>query len=287
MYLTFGEKIDYHVQAYFSMLSFHRQTAEGDHIVMVTTAPHLYKRASAFADVLSIDDKKVEEWQGKHHFFWRAKIKAIEMVANKYSEDDLLYLDCDTFLYGDISHVKEMLKADKGLMDVNDGHPSKRKFKPQRMWKTIAGHTYDGITLGLQHDMWIAGVVGIPAKRKTAVVETALKLCDGMLDDEAEPIVIEQYALSVAMFERASLHTTEKWIGHYWANKDEWITMANNMMLRSYFMGASIEEESAWFKDLPLQTTPVYVRKRSTARRLKNLVSKLFPDKNHKYIHQA
>ena len=39
MYLTFGQKTEYHVQAYLSMLSFRRQTAPTDRIVMVTTAP--------------------------------------------------------------------------------------------------------------------------------------------------------------------------------------------------------------------------------------------------------
>lgn len=39
LYLTFGEKTEFHVQAYLSMLSFRRQLTSDDRIVMVTTAP--------------------------------------------------------------------------------------------------------------------------------------------------------------------------------------------------------------------------------------------------------
>ena len=53
--------------------------------------------------------------------------------------------------------------------------------------------------------MWCAGVVAIPSAKKEVVVETALSICDGMLDDEAEPIVIEQYALSIVMQESLEL----------------------------------------------------------------------------------
>jgi hypothetical protein len=44
--------------------------------------------------------------------------------------------------------------------------------------------------------MWCAGVVAIPREKSRAVLEMALSICDGMLDDGAEPIVVEQYSLS-------------------------------------------------------------------------------------------
>jgi len=133
MYLTFGQKTEYHVQAYLSMLSFRRQTAPTDRIVMVTTAPEFYRRATSWAEVIAIDDRQVSEWQGQHHFFWRAKIKAIEFVGTKYPADDLLYLDCDTLLRGSIDWLKQQLADGHGLMDTNDGHPMNMKTKTLRM----------------------------------------------------------------------------------------------------------------------------------------------------------
>ena len=90
-------------------------------------------------------------------------------------------------------------------MDVDEGHPAQMKGKSLSMWNTVAGHTYEGITLSKEHHMWTAGVVAIPADKVKKVVSTALNICDGMLDDGAEPIVVEQYSLSIAMYELTKL----------------------------------------------------------------------------------
>ena len=283
MYLHFGEDVSICVQAYFSMLSFYKQFDATDRMVVVTTSPHLFKRME-FAEIIPITNEVIEEWQGKHHFFWRAKIKAIEMVSSQYADDDLLYLDFDTFLYGDIHNIKQLLANGQGLMDVNDGHPSKRKFKPQRMWKTVANRTYANITLGMQHDMWIAGVVGIPKAKMSQVVTTALEICDGMLDDQAEPIVIEQYSLSIAMYEIAGLSPTQQWIAHYWKNKSQWIELIEGIMLRSFLSNAPVAEDIKAFDQISLKDIPIYIDKSNTNRRLKKLIDKILVNKDFRYI---
>ena len=90
MYLTFGEKTEFHVQAYLSMLSFRRQMQPADRIVMLTTAPQFYRHCASWVQVVAISDAQVREWQGEYQFFWRAKIKAIEWVSQRYPADDVL-----------------------------------------------------------------------------------------------------------------------------------------------------------------------------------------------------
>ena len=284
LYLTFGEKTEFHVQAYLSMLSFRRQMTDGDRIVMVTTAPQMYRHTQEWSEVITIDERQIEAWQGEYHFFWRAKIKAIEYVSQLYPDDDILYLDCDTILFGDINDLKHPLAEGRGLMDENEGHPSGMKTKTLRMWKTIAGRTYDGITLGSQHNMYRAGVVGIPHKKAPEVLATALALCDGMLADEAERIVIEQYSLSVALFERVGLQETFPVIAHYWASKDYWIKAGMELMARVLLTGASAEEEMRLYEAIDFSHLPIYVYKSNTARRLRGLVGKAFPDCDFRYI---
>lgn len=284
MYLTFGQKTEYHLQAYLSMLSFRRQTTPQDRIVMVTTTPELYRHARSWADIVTISDDEVREWQGEYQFFWRAKIKAIEFVGQKYGGDDLLYLDCDTVLRGPIGWLKQQLKKGRGLMDTNDGHPMHMKTKTLRMWQTIKGRTYGGITLGPQHNMYCAGVVGIPGTRLAETVLAALTLCDGMLGDQAERIVIEQYALSVALYEKTGLVETRDCIAHYWAAKDEWMAAAYDLIARARLTEASLDDELRLFDTTDWASLPVYVHKSSTARRLRRLVSRLFPDRDHRYI---
>lgn len=287
LYLTFGENIEFHVQAYLSMLSFKRQTTAADRIVMVTTAPQYYRHLADWAEIIAIDNRRIEEWQGEHRFFWRAKIKAIEHICQKYPDDDVLYLDCDTILHGHIDDLKRPLAEGCGLMDENEGHPGQMKTKTLRMWKTVEGHTYAGITLGQAHNMYRAGVVGIPHSRAAEVLSTALTLCDGMLDDKAERIVIEQYALSVALYEKTRLLETCHTIAHYWASKDYWIKAGMELMARVLLTGASPEEEMKMYEALDFDRLPVYVYKSNTARRLKNLVDKVFPNRDFRFIRKS
>jgi len=284
LYLTFGEKTEFHVQAYLSMLSFRRQMTADDRIVMVTTAPQVYRHMEQGVEIIAIGDEVIDAWQGEHHFFWRAKIKAIEHVSSRYPQDDILYLDCDTILYGDVKELKQALAEGIGLMDENEGHPSGMKTKTLRMWKTIAGRTYGGITLGRQHNMYRAGVVGIPHAKAQEVLTTALALCDGMLSDGAERIVIEQYSLSVALFERVGLRETYPVIAHYWASKEYWIKAGLELMARVLLTKASPEEEMRMYEALDFSQLPIYVYRSNTARRLRGLVSKVFKDRDFRFI---
>lgn len=283
VYFALGEDMDMYCQAYLSILSFLKQTEPGDRVVVVTSNTDFFRHFDQ-VEAIAVDDSQVSQWKGKHNFFWRAKIKSIEMVSARYPDDDLLYLDCDTFLYGDLSEFKNRLGRGQGFMDGNEGHPSRIKYKPQRMYKCIAGHTYAGIIVSDRHDMWCAGVVGIPSDKKQCVVETALALCDGMLDDGSEPIVVEQYSLSIAMSEKVGLQSSKPYVAHYWGNKEEWIPLARKLFLQSFFCGAGREEEIRMFDRLPIKETPIRVKRHSTNRKLKNMVDRLFPDGEKWYL---
>lgn len=285
IYLTFGEKMEYHVQAYLSMLSFRRQIADTDHIVMVTTAPQMYRHVQDWVEVITIDDQTIKEWQGEYQFFWRVKIKVIEWIGQRYPDDDLLWLDCDTVLSGSIDWLKQQLAAGHGLMDRDEGHPSRMKTKTLRMWKMVAGRTYGDVTLGLRHDMYCAGVVGIPCGKREQVVNTALALCDGMLSEGAERIVIEQYSLSVALFEKVgSLVETKDCIAHYWSMKEEWMEAAHSIIAKSFLQGSMLDEELRFFDEIDWKRIPVFAHKSNTARRVKGFIDRIFPSRNLRYV---
>lgn len=286
MYFTIGQDLDMFVQAYCSIISFKKQLDPSDRIVVVTSNPEYFNHLEK-VETIAIDDDTINEWKGKHGFFWRTKIKAIEKVSRLFPNDDLLYLDCDTFLYGDLSAMKRQLGSGRGFMDGNEGHPSKIKYKPQRMYRSVGGKTYAGITISEKHDMWCAGVVAIPSAKKEVVVETALSICDGMLDDEAEPIVIEQYALSIVMQESLELMSSKPFIGHYWANKQQWIDKTKEVILKSYFTSLGPDEEAKLMESINYKEIPVYVKKHSTNKKLKRWVDILFADGEKRYMEDS
>lgn len=283
MYFTIGDNLDMYVQALFSIVSFRNKLDDTDNVVAVTTHPDYFNHLG-YVKTIVIDDNTVAEWRGAHDFFWRTKIKAIEYVMEHFTADDIVYLDCDTFLYGDITEMKKQLESGNGFMDGDEGHPSRIKYKPKRMYKKIAGHQYAGITISEQHDMWCAGVVAIPRDKAGTVVRTALSICDGMLDDGAEPIVVEQYSLSVAMYENTVLTSSKPYVAHYWGNKPQWICIAKDLIVKSLLTNSDLDKDIAEFSNSMIKETPVFVKKHNTNRKLKGLVDKMFPDSHPKFI---
>ena len=132
--------------------------------------------------------------------------------------------------------------------------------------------------------MYNAGVVAIPKDKLAEVSQLALTLCDGMLAEDVERVTIEQYSLSIALYERTSLQEADKFIGHYWGNKPAWETIAYELMARAYMEKLTIEEELARIDIETLRQTPYYIHHSSTARRLKGLIDSCFKDKDLKYL---
>lgn len=278
LYLVFGHRISDHIQARFSICSFLKQTTGKDSIFVITTAPEYYQTLEC-VKTIAISDNVLREWEGEHRFFWRVKIKAIEYMATNYPDSHLMYIDSDTVLQGNLNGIRHELDSGNGLMHLDEGHPSRMKTKSLKMWNQVKGHTYGHITISERHNMWNAGVVAIPSKYLKDTVKLALELCDGMLGDNAERVVIEQWSLSIALFETTGLLAADKWVAHYWGNKDQWNDIATRFFIQSYMQGRTVDEEIEAFGDLKLDDMPLYIRKPNTQQRLVRLVKKLFPDK--------
>lgn len=282
LYMVFGDNLGYHKEAYLSIRSFQRQMAEGDRIYMLTSQPEYYQRAGI--NLLEIDEQTVARWKGPHQFVFRAKIMAMRHLATLFPDEHLLYLDTDTFLYGRLDDLRQRLDNGQALMHLREGHPSQMKASSLRMWKQVEGKVYGGIKIGAEHDMWNAGVVGLPHERMAAIIDTALAVCDGMLDDGVQTHVTEQYAQSVALAEGATLAAASDHIGHYWSNKPAWEELSTELMLKAYMRNESLQEELACIDDALFRQLPVYAHHSSTAAKLHRLVDKWFPDKREERI---
>ena len=284
MYLTFGQKTEYHLQAYLSMLSFRRQTTPQDRIVMVTTTPELYRHARSWADIVTISDDEVGQWKGRHQYMFRVKTMAMRQQVEAHPDDHLLFVDTDTVLYGDLQQMRAILDRGTGLLHRNEGHPSQMKGPSLKMWKTVRGRTYGHVTLGEEHCMWNSGIIGMPRQQMKQIADDTLMLLDGMLDDGVKSFNIEQYAMSVAMQAHVPLAETYDYVAHYWGNKEEWEQMATDVLLRAYMQESGLDDELQAVADSMLRQPPVFVHRSNTARRQRQFVARLFPDRNHQYV---
>ena len=192
----------------------------------------------------------------------------------------------DTFLYGRLSELRERLNLGEGIMHKDEGHPSQMISRSKRMWNQVSGKTYAGIRLGMKHHMFNAGVVAIPQDKLHTVITTALAICDSMLAEEVEHVVIEQYSLSISLYEYTNLTEGDNCIGHYWGNKDEWERFAIEMLSKAYMQNMDADEETTLINESDFNKIPIHIHHSSTAARISKFVNRLFKDKNITYINQ-
>ena len=286
LYLVFGNNIQNHFQANFSILSFLRQGSQLlTGITVVTDAPDFYRHLAGAVTVHPIDASTLEEWQGEFRFFWRAKIKALELVARQQPEVPLLYLDTDTFLHGSLEKISQELAAGVAFMHEAEAPLATLTSKTERrMWQQINGRAFGGVTMHEQHQMWNAGVVAIPAARNLEAIALALRICDDLSAQQVTPRLIEQFALSVALSETYPMQEARPYIGHYWSTKEEWNASIGAFLLESHLKQRSVAAELEALGSFDYQNLPVKKITRNTQHRLTKLVGKLLPPRVVEFI---
>lgn len=285
LYLTFGENIEIHYQANFSILSFLRSSEKINSINIITDQPHYYSRYSEKIQIIEIDKQKLDLWQGEFGFFWRIKLKALELMVNKYTDGSIIYLDSDTFLYRESGVLEEKVKSGVAFMHENEGSLSMLTTKTERlMWKQVEGRAFGGVTITSSHSMWNAGVVILPKEKKLQAVNLALAICDDMCRAGVTRRLIEQFALSIALSETYGLEPASEWIGHYWGNKAEWNTAIGRFFTASHLRNMSVQQEIASIRTFDFHSLPIQKRRSSVYFKLLKLVGNLYPVKEAKYI---
>jgi hypothetical protein len=283
LYLVFGENQQNHAQAYFSICSFLGQMAPHDRIYVMTDAPDFYKRLNGKIEILTINKTQLDNWQGTHHFFWRAKIKAIEHICKLHPQESVLYLDTDTFLYSDIKNLKSDLE--NPVMHLNEGALCKLKSKTEKlMWKQVGEKTFGGIQIQPHHAMWNAGVVGIPANKSLKICQLALDICDDMLVANVTRRLIEQFALGVALSENGDMKSAENYIGHYWSNKEEWSIAIQRFIINSSLKNNNLSSDIEDIKQFNFSKIAILKRIPNTQIRLKKIVEKWFPSMDKLFV---
>ena len=257
--LTFGDNTDNHQQAVFAALSFMRDP-HIRRVLVVTDRPDFYRWLSGTArNALSIDDggdtsgkpgtapveilpitaETLTAWQGPQQFFWRIKIQAVAMAVRQYPDQHLLYVDSDTFLAGSLADMVRQLDAGAAYMHCFEDRLGDRNSRTlTRTRRALAGRTLEGITLSGRHEMWNAGVIGLPASTAAERVAQALQLCDAMCATDCPRRLIEQFAFSLAL-QQGTLHPCQDVIGHYWGNKPAW-----NRLIAGFLAEARLKDET-------------------------------------------
>lgn len=277
--LSFGSKIENHYQAAFSILSFLVKD-EIEKVIVVTDNPEFYNLFKDKVEIIAINDQELESWKGKFNFFWRIKIKALETVINKNPNKDLLYVDSDTFLFGDTAAIKDGFSKGYSFMHIEEELLSKGNSKTVRnMWKVLQNKTFCGVEINSKSVMWNAGVIGLSQQDAKKIINLSLSICDEICNTPCPRRLVEQLSFSMALNSNGQLHNCNSIIGHYWGNKKEWNECIAKFFTTVLLKNLDYDQMLREFQKIDLKQLPIIKKYGTTSIRLHNLINKVFQPK--------
>ncbi|MGF7453347.1 hypothetical protein [Pasteurella bettyae] len=282
--LTFGERLENHYQACFSILSFLKDP-NIKNVIIVTDRADFYQFLNGQVKFIHINQQTLKEWQGKYQFFWRIKIKALEIVQQHYPEQNLLYIDSDTFLASNLDKMYIALNQGQTFMHKAEytlGSQANNTIK--KMYQSLNGQTFANIPLNEHSMMWNAGVIALPANKAKEIIQLTLQLCDEICATNCTRRLVEQFSFSIALNHQIQLQACDNLIGHYWSNKEEWNEMIAKFFVNGYLQNMSLEEAINQLRDFDWNCLPIHKKQRNTKTRLIKLIDHLFPAKNIQYF---
>ena len=284
LYLIFGIDATIHLQASFSIYSFLTQAGNIKSVNIITDHEEFYHHLGSHVKIIKLTEAELEEWKGKYGFIWRIKIKALERICGLCPNEPILYLDTDTFLYGELGPADSILAGGQALMHENEGILSRKKNKTQKlMWQQIADRSFGDLRMQPSDCMWNSGVVGIPNTQGGGDCRLALTICDEMCDQGVQNRFVEQYALSLALSKCYGILEVKDRIAHYWSNKELWNRQINYLFIRAFMEQWSYEKIISEVARLDTGRLPVF-RIKNTNERLKEIVDMAFPVKEVEYL---
>ena len=66
---------------YFSIYTAFAYKNSEDKIIVIAEDASLFNSFEDKIEVIPINRETITEWEGEHEFFWRVKIKALELIA--------------------------------------------------------------------------------------------------------------------------------------------------------------------------------------------------------------
>lgn len=224
--LTFGERLENHYQAAFSILSYLKDPLL-KRVIVITDYPEFYRFFEQRIEIIEINSSTLSNWQDCGNnvapFFWRVKIKALELLQRKYPDEHLLYVDSDTFLATNLTEIQTKLDNNQSVMHIYENALANKKSKTlQKMYLTLNMQTFAGVKIDGKTAMWNAGVIALPKNKAQELISLTLAICDEICATNCPRRLVEQFSFSVSLNHLTTLNACEQIIGHYWGNKPEW-----------------------------------------------------------------
>jgi hypothetical protein len=244
---------------------------------------HLFSHSRV--EIITTNEEELKEWQQPYQFFWKVKIKALEKIIKYYPNDDLLYVDSDTFLATDLKEISLKLSQGESFMHIFENYLSTPESSTlKKMYKHLDNKHFGQILINHQSEMWNAGVIGLSHHTSKKIIQSCLEVCDAMCNTQCPRRLIEQFSFSVSLKHFSQLNPCDHIIAHYWGNKNEWMQEIMNFFINAHLKQMTLSEMQNSLSQFDWLKLPLEKKSRSTAEKLKKFIDRLFPIKQPRYF---
>ena len=256
--LGFGDDPGVHTQVFHALLTTLAHAPEPCELTVVTDHPERYAFFGEALRPLPVDQSELERWKGKHCFFWRIKLVALQRALD-LGRANLVYLDGDVVCRADLAPLIERIEAGEVFMHLNEGQLSRsRRRGNRRLYRQISGRVWGGIAADSTTEMWNAGITAFSPEH-AGLVARATAVCDELCAAGVVQHVTEQLATSMTLAETGRLAEARPWFNHYWGNKPGFIAAIQDQLGIIDARGLGLKQAVDFVRERPIEL-PLLVR---------------------------
>jgi hypothetical protein len=185
-----------------------------------TDAPKVFQPLTGRLHLHQLSPERIRVWRGPGDYPFRIKIAALAEAAREHSDDRILFVDSDTFFFGDFAPVFARIAQGNAVLHRKEypvmSHPTGQL---QRFRRRMSKFHFRGSAIDLNADMWNSGAIGLHPSQ-FHLLYTVLAFID-TISPHYKKQLVEQYAVAYFLQKNAQLHACDDVLFHYWAQKAE------------------------------------------------------------------
>lgn len=286
LYITWGERIENHMQTIFSIMSAFRYRESFKGVYIITDNPKYYTFLDDSVHIIKVTKETLDDWVGSDKYIYKIKMKGLELFNKLYPKENVFFADSDTFFYESPELISNLLVKGKAAMHLNEGTFGERLKKSKSTQKLLPILKSLPIEkLKLKHAInentriYNSGVIALPAHNMKEILAQVSELADYLLSIKGLKFhYVEQLAFSLVIEDHYELQDCDYCVGHYWGNKEDWQENISIFLLKGFFNNYEIKDFVEALLDFDFNL-PILVRQRSMNKKLKAKIDKLIPNK--------
>ena len=237
VFLSYGAESEFR-RAIFSILSFYAWAAASElgrtRILVYTDQPHFFQTYLDEPEIeyVLMTPALMEEMLGGTVFYHRRKIASIDMTLKKYPQDNVIFIDSDTFFTGDATLLLQGITKDHAFMHKREytfeqGLGIFKSFNEGEFPQAFIDYISDrDLMIGgkperfTRHDYgWNSGVLGLHSSFAEYMPDV-FRLNDEFYEN-SRWFISEQIAFSLILQRRKVLQEADEFVVHYWGKRQK------------------------------------------------------------------